>query len=155
MKRLTSLLTALIIVLVIVGAAVWFFFFRSRALTPTDTAGNSEYSAVALNSNELFFGKITKQDATQLVLEDVYFFTFVPDGANGATNGSTATTTTTTNGSNQNLRPTLIDTSAKDSIAPTRVYVFNRDQIKYTYPLKSDASVIKTIDEYKKKGTTK
>jgi len=150
MKRLTSVLTALIIVLVIVGAAVWFFFFRTKTLTPTDTTGTSEYSAVALNSNELFFGRITKQDATQLVLEDVYFFTFVPDAA--ATSGSTTATTTQANGSNQNLRPTLIDTSAKDSIAPTRVYVFNRDQIKYTYPLKSDASVITTINDYKKQA---
>jgi hypothetical protein len=151
MKRVITLVSSLVIAALVIGAAAWFFYFRPGAsLKP---AGDfSEYSAVALTSNELFFGRITKQNETEIVLEDVYFFTFVQDGQNGQSTSTTTPANNSQNGqNNQNLRPTLIDTAANDSIAPTRVYVLNRDQVKYTYPLKSDSTVVKTIDEYKNK----
>jgi hypothetical protein len=143
MKRTLRLATTIVIVLVVAFLAYWFGFRSDSPLRKTADA--SDYSAVALMSNELFFGRITQETATQLVLDDVYFFTFVPDGTASPSPASNS------NSSDQKLKPTLIDTNAKDSLAPTSTYVINKDQVKYSYPLKKDSQVVKTIDEYKSK----
>jgi hypothetical protein len=143
MKRLSTIIAGIAALLVIAGTASYFLYFREGAVLKP-SGDYSEYSAVALTSNELFFGRITKQNDQEIVLEDVYFFTFVSE------NGQTSTGSNAAN-ANENLRPTLIDTAASDSIAPTTTYVLNRDQVKYTYPLKGDSTVVKTVNEYKNK----
>ena len=129
----------LVVIIVLVAGSGWYMAYRNQNLVVGGT-NLSPYSAVALTSNELFFGKITSQNNDQLVLENVYFFTYIP------ATGTAATTSSST----QNLKPTLIDTSAADALAPTNVYVINKSMIKYSYPLTNDSQVVKTIDAYKK-----
>jgi hypothetical protein len=140
MKRVTSILIAVVVVVVV--AFFGYFFWNNNRSLKTSTEGMSEYSAVALTSNELFFGKISSENDKQIVLDSVYFFTFVSDNGTAATGSGQ---------NNQNLKPTLIDTAAKDSIAPTNTYVINKAMVKYTYPLKNDSQVVKTIADYKNK----
>lgn len=140
MKRSLSILITVAVVVVLVGAG--YFFWNNNRTLKTSTENMSEYSAVALTSNELFFGKISLENDKQIVLDSVYFFTFVSDNSAASTG---------TGQTNQNLKPTLIDTAAKDSIAPTNTYVINKDMVKYTYPLKNDSQVVKTINDYKNK----
>lgn len=137
MKQKTNLLIG-VVALIVVLAVYWLFIRTDSPLKKS--ADMSEYSAVALNSNELFFGRISSQSATQLVLDDVYFFTFVDDPSASPVASPS---------SQDNLKPTLIDTNAANSLAPTSTYVISKDQIKYTYPLKKDSQVVKTIEDYK------
>ncbi len=149
MNRLTSLLS--LIVVIGIAAVGGYFYTQQRSAGSSSLVGGgdfSKYSAVALTSNELFFGRIKSEDASHLVLEDVYFFTYVPDAA---ASPAPASNNNSQSGGDQNLRPTLIDTAAKDSLAPTNTYVINREHVKYRYPLKEDSQVVKTIDEYKNK----
>ena len=138
MKRLAPIIVFLLVV-ILVATGSYYFYFRGRDLT-TGQTNISPYSAVALTSNELFFGHIKSENSYQLVLEDVYFFTYVPDPK-----------ATPAAGTNVAQVPTLIDTAAKDSLAPTSTYIINKAMIKYTYPLKNDSQVVKTIDNYKAK----
>lgn len=142
MKRLTSILVAIVVIAILaVGAVV--VLKKTDLFKNSESSDYSKYYAVALTTNEVFFGKLTKETADKVVLEDVYFFTYVPDSTQ-ETEKTTSPTPT------PSMRPTLIDTSAKDAIAPTNTYEIYRQQIKYMYPLKYGSQVINTIDEYKK-----
>lgn len=144
MKRLYSLLTGILVVVVLLGAG--FFIYKNMgggAVIKDSGDGLSDYSAVFVNGGGIYFGKITKMDGREIILEEVYNYGIVPaEDEEGNTSANNA------NGE-QATRPTLFDAS-KVGIAPASRYRINRDQVILWYSLKSDSDVVKTIDEYKR-----
>lgn len=147
MKRLYSILGGGLIIVIIL--AIGYYMFMNRGTfggTVKDTGeGLSDYSAVFVNGGGIYFGKITKMDASEVILEEVYNYGIVPADEEGAEG---TTTTTGTTGENVATRPTLFDAS-KVGIAPANRYRINRDAVILWYTLKTDSDVVKTINEYK------
>jgi len=140
MKKLIRNITTLVIVIVVLGIG-YFAYSRYNSAKNNNYDG---YYAVALDTGEVFFGKIASKSGSELELNDVYYLTFSQNG-----DSTKDATTSPSPSASPTTQPVIIDTNASDAIAPTDVYKFNMSHVKYYYPLNSDSQVIKTIKDHK------
>lgn len=133
MRRMTRLLLLVIVVVVVVGG--YFLMKRSQRagnglLPPADDTAAKGYTAVFLNNDQVYFGKLS-QDNEALVLKDVYYIRL---------NNQAADATKTTD------QPQLTLVKLGDQIhGPTDEMRINPDQVLFTERIKDESTVVKAI----------
>jgi hypothetical protein len=109
--------------------------------TPLSSAGASDYQAVFLNNNQVYFGKIGNSMGSQFVeLKDIYYLQ-VQQQIQPATSKNAPATNIS-----------LVKLGG-ELHGPTDVMYINRDQILLIEDLRTDSNLVKAIDQYKAGGT--
>lgn len=130
-----------IVVILVVGVAAYFGIQSLGGLTPSPatpgTASASDYQAVFLVNNQVYFGKIANSMQSQFVeLGDIYYLQ-VQQQIQPATG---------TSAPSQNV--SLVKLGA-ELHGPTDLMHINRDQIVLIEDLRADSNIVKAIENYK------
>ena len=149
-----------ILVFVIAGGAVYFLkpdWFGKKATTtsPTGTvtkisdAKASEYSAVFLSNNQVYFGKVSDLNSEFATLKEVYYLKVQnslvpPQEGDVKVEGQEAQP-------QQKNELTLIK-MGNELHGPTDEIKINNKHILYIEALKTDSKVVKAISDYKAKN---
>lgn len=110
--------------------------------TPKAEVKASEYSAVFLTNNQVYFGKIEDRSADFIKLKDVYYLRV----NQGAQTGQPAT-----GAAAPDSGLSLVKLGG-ELHGPSDEIKFNRDQVLLIEELKTDSRVVKAIEEYKRKN---
>lgn len=106
------------------------------ATTPLSTSA-SDYQAVFLNNNQVYFGKISNSMSSQFVtLEDIYYLQ-VQQQIQPASKSATPTSNIS-----------LVKLGG-ELHGPTDKMYINRDQVLLIEDLRTDSNLVKAIDNYK------
>src|SRR3989344_2622842 len=129
-KKGNGLLWSIILIVIIAGAAFWWF-----DLIPTSRNSNA-YQAVFLTNNQVYFGKLYKNNSQFPVLKDVYYLQIT-----------------------QALQPLDEDAQPVTNVnliklggeihGPIDEMIINRDHILFFEDLKDDSQVVASIKQFK------
>ena len=100
----------------------------------------SDYSAVFLTNDQVYFGKVNKKNSDEVVLSDIYYLKV---NQNIQSQEKTSDTT---------QQPNIVLVKLGEELhGPNDVMHINKDQLLFIESLKSDSKVVKAIDENKSK----
>lgn len=132
-----TLSAILIVALVIFG----FAFLKTILIgDPIAEVSNSDWQAVFLTNDQVYFGKVRVAGSQSLTLTDIYYLQVVTKSLQRS-----ADSTASADSSSQEL--TLVKLG-NEIHGPTDRMVINRDQILLTEKLKSDSRVVQAISKY-------
>lgn len=146
-KNLTNLLVLVIIILV-VGIG-WLGYKRgwygSGAVVKDSGSNVSDYSAVFLTNDQVYFGKMTKDSDQEVTLTDIYYLKvnqqIQPDTSGKAT--------PTPSGS---ASPNIVLVKLGSELhGPNDVMHISKSQVLFVESMKTDSQVVKAINDNKAK----
>ncbi len=136
-KKLLPLVVVAAVILVIGGG---YYFWRGRGVK----ISSGDYHAVFLTNDQVYFGKITKSDANEVVLKDVYYLLIrQPTQVQGQS------PETTPGAQPEGPRFELRHLGDREAHGPMDEMRINRAQILFIEPLKEDGMVVRGIQRYK------
>jgi hypothetical protein len=103
-------------------------------------APKSEYQAVFLSNNQVYFGKILDQNQEEIILSDIYYFTTLRSLQYNETSD-------TSKDSSDTFSLVKLGTEIHGPLDQMRI---NRKQMLFVEDLKDSSKVVKAIQEYKK-----
>jgi hypothetical protein len=153
-------LVVFILILVIVGGGVYFLkpdWFGKKTTLPTTTptskisdAKASEYSAVFLANNQVYFGKVSDLNSEFATLKEVYYLK-VQNSLVPPQEGDVKVEGKENPQPQQKNELTLIK-MGNELHGPTDEIKINNKHILYIEALKTDSKVVKAINDYKAKN---
>jgi hypothetical protein len=108
------------------GGAV-LFMYQATLDTKAPLLGNKTYVAVFLDTNQVFFGKVTSLRYDYVILKNVYYLQQTEEGDNPGF---------------------MLNKSGSELHGPRDEMYLNRDHILLLQPLRSDSEVVSTITQY-------
>lgn len=137
-KTILKILLAAVI-LITLGLGVNSLDLRMPRIFGAESPGNGAYSAVFLTNGQVYFGKMEKNDRTEIVLNDVYYLQVTPEG--GQTSQQTLNTLNQTRFNLVKLGDELH--------GPTDELFINRSQVIFYEYLRDDSKVVESIKSQK------
>ncbi len=159
-KNLIWGLIVFILVLIIAGGAVYLLkpdWFGKKSTTTSPTTGiitkisdakASEYSAVFLSNNQVYFGKVSDLNSEFATLKEVYYLK-VQNSLVPSQEGDVKVESK--DAPQQKNELTLIK-MGNELHGPTDEIKINNKHILYIEALKTDSKVVKAISDYKTKN---
>jgi hypothetical protein len=140
----------LVVVIVIIVLGVGAFLFRDTIAgwlpgKTADTNKASDYQAVFLTNNQVYFGKIVKTSGDYIVLNDIYYLQVVQPPLQGSGQQ--------TQQQNQQAQLSLIKLGG-ELHGPTDEMHINRSQVLFWENMKENSEVVKNIEVLKKQPAT-
>ena len=129
--RKRSAPSLILVVLIILVVIIGWRFLASRNKLELFTGTSSDYQAVFLTNNQVYFGKLSNQDSKYPVLTDIYYLRVT-----------------------QSLQPSQPNPNINliklgDELhGPADKMEINRDQILFVEDLKPDSQVVTAIKDY-------
>ena len=134
-----SWLVLIVVLLIVVVGGVMFFMYQDGGGTPVVApAADSEYQAVFLVNNQVYFGKLASESSQFAVLTDIYYLQV-----------------------NQNIQPKDKNAAPNQDVSlvklggelhgPSDEMRINRDHILLVEDLREDSNVVKAIKAYQEK----
>ncbi len=133
----------LFFILIVIAAAFGAFYFKDKimpATTGTVDASPSGYQAVFLDTNQVYFGKLSDAGAQFPTLRDVYYLQV--NQALQPTQGKDGKTT------QQQVPDISLIKFGGELHGPTDAMRLNRDHILMVEDLRADSNVIRAIKDY-------
>ncbi|MBI4058151.1 hypothetical protein HY408_00120 [Candidatus Gottesmanbacteria bacterium] len=155
-------LVVFILVLVIAGGVAYLLkpeWFGKKSTTTSPTTGTvnkisdakaSEYSAVFLSNNQVYFGKVSDLNSEFATLKEVYYLK-VQNSLVPPQEGDVKVEGKGSPQPQQKNELTLIK-MGNELHGPTDEIKINNKHILYTEALKTDSKVVKAINDYKEKN---
>lgn len=131
-------LIAVAVVVVLIAGGYWFLKGRGGGIV------SGEYQAVFISNGQVYFGKITKTDASEVVLKDVYYLmirrpvevqTQTPEATPGAQPGG--------------VKYELRKLGEQEMHGPMDEMRINRKHVLFVEDLKEDSMVVQAIQQHK------
>lgn len=136
-----SKVLAVLLALTAMAALAWFGFKAAGSVMGDSSVKSKQYQAVFLTNGQVYFGKVSKVDASYVKLSDIYYLqvqqTVQPKDAKD----------TTTN--NQQVSLAKL---GGELHGPEDVMYVSRQQVLFWENLKGDGKVAKAIADYKAGG---
>jgi len=129
-KNKSSIIKIVVLVLVVALIVSYFVFFKDLL--------NRTYSAVFLDNNEVYFGKISTQGKNYIKLKDVYYLRV------------TYTTKQDDKGQQYQEPNYQIVKMGTEMHGPKDIMDITREHVLFLQPLAKDSQVLAVIDAYKK-----
>jgi len=140
-KRKKQQKIGLIIIILLAILLAWWIRQPAAQNNITLEQPKSEYQAVFLSNDTLYFGKILKQNNAEIILSDIYYFSQNPEKSSSDTLNNVSNT----------LSDTFSLTKLGSEIhSPTDKMRINRNQVIFIEDLQENSQVVKAILEYKK-----
>ncbi len=137
--NLKNILKAFLVVLVVLVLVFLAIFARDKFFNFSKSQ-NEKYGAVFLINNQVYFGKIIKNNSEEMILNDVFYIQ-LNENLSTEQNGAI----TTTNG-----RFNLVKLG-NEIHGPTDELYINKDNVIFYEYLRDDSSVVQSIINYKQK----
>lgn len=138
-KRSSSSLVLIVLIILVVILGWWFLGGRNKTGLFTNPSISSDYQAVFLTNNQVYFGKLTRSNDDYAVLTDIFYLQ-VDQPLQPSQPASPA------GGPNPNV--SLIKLGSELHGPADRMEI-NRDQILFIENLRPDSQVVKGIEKYK------
>ena len=134
-------LASLLVLAVLAGGALLYAHDKANTVIKDDGANVSDYTAVFLANNQIYFGKEYPHDGNVIDLRDIYYLTV---GQQLQTTGAASPSPAAT------AQPNISLVKLGNELhGPTDRMLINRDQVLFTESLKSDSKVVAAINNYK------
>jgi|SRR3989344_2762666 len=136
--RKRSAPSLILVVLIILVVIIGWRFLASRNKLELFTGTSSDYQAVFLTNNQVYFGKLTKSNNNYAILTDIFYLQV-----------------------GQPLQPSQPNPNVNliklgsELHGPADKMKINRDQILFIEDLRLDSQVVKGIEKYKADNKTK
>lgn len=121
--------------LIIASLSLW--FWSSSPSNEASHVNTSEYQAVFLTNNQVYFGKISSINSDYLTLTNVFYL---------QSNAKSNSTTSPQPNSNNDL--TLVKLGINELHAPQDKLVINQSQVSFWENLKDSSKVVSAINQY-------
>src|SRR3989344_3156552 len=135
-RKRSSSAFLIVIILVIIAVILGWWLINDRKEANLFTSPASDYQAVFLTNNQVYFGKLTERNADYAVLTDIFYLQVAQSLQPASPAG----------GPNPNV--SLIKLGSELHGPADRMEI-NRDHILFIENLKADSEVVKGIDKYK------
>jgi hypothetical protein len=133
-----SIIVPLLVAVVVVGVLVLIVLTRGNLTITTKEAQEKPYHAVFLTNNQVYFGKIQKQSAELVVLEDIFYLQVNQQQIQPPPEGQDP----------QNVQLTLVKLG-NELHGPKDEMKISRRQVLFTEELKESGQVVQTIKRFK------
>jgi hypothetical protein len=143
-----GLLYGLIAIIILLGGmALGWHYHTQLASSEPEQVIPSEYQAVFLTNNQVYFGKIVTVNSTYIKLVDIYYLQ-LQEALQPASSGGTSSKVSTTDSTSSDSSSVQLIKLGSELQGPEDQMNINREQVLFWENLKPSGKVTQAIDKY-------